>query len=576
METNDLTTTGATVDFITVVSVGTGGCSTVPLDNDESSFVTVLKIGGDDIVNDEQEEEEQQQEEEKDDGDDVLAEEVLVYRLPGERLGFGLKFEGGTKTTELVKRLFIQSCASESPASRVRSSWGKLMEGDEILEIDSVPVKSMTRIDCVRCLKDSNVVIKLKVKHTSENIKTTEVLPQVVSAEKKRVPPPPPPVPPRKIPRKLFRSSSAAAKLLHIENGVATTSIRINNSSGINVDALTDCSQIGQFQSLKNSGRFNNNTIINSNNNNSNIANNQRNGHEQVSRDRCISDGSIGPPDPEVYTDLFSQESACNLSESDDTGSSVSTIVDRLSLGPTTTASSQADSLPSTPTSVQRHSDLNHLNLYDDEIGYCGNENNYLFVNFTIQTDYSKDEGLIENSTKPESLQPPICFQDAPLSYGNENVRTVEYYGYKEIVQKERVFEKDTEISKPPPPPPPRTKYRTMMPSSKKTNDSCSKTDAAFNTRRLPRLVDFVPKCSTAACGADNREGVPKQIEVIKLFLENEKRALIIDSLDPHEDYNSDGDKEISEVEHENHDFKSSLATIGEDEEEINHDITYR
>lgn len=134
-----------TRDFVTVVAVE--GASV-------EDFVTVLSVGC-----------------EAPDG----AEDVLVYRLPGERLGFGLKFEGGTSTSEKVRRLFIQSCAPDSPASRARCSWGSLQEGDEVLEIDSVPVSAMTRLDCVRSLKDSHVVLKLLVRH-----------------------PAPPPVPPRR------------------------------------------------------------------------------------------------------------------------------------------------------------------------------------------------------------------------------------------------------------------------------------------------------------------------------------------------------------------------------------------
>lgn len=71
-----------------------------------------------------------------------LEEEVEVYRLPGERLGFGLKFEGGNKTSERVRRLFVQSCAEQSPASRAKCSWGSLGEGDEVRSISlffSVP-----------------------------------------------------------------------------------------------------------------------------------------------------------------------------------------------------------------------------------------------------------------------------------------------------------------------------------------------------------------------------------------------------------------------------------------------------
>jgi hypothetical protein len=134
-----------TRDYVTVVAVE--GASV-------DEFVTVLSVGCGTVSG---------------------AEHVLVYRLPGERLGFGLKFEGGTSTSEKVRRLFIQSCAPDSPASRAHCSWGSLQEGDELLEIDSVPVTGMTRLDCVRSLKDSNVVLKLLVRH-----------------------PAPPPIPPRR------------------------------------------------------------------------------------------------------------------------------------------------------------------------------------------------------------------------------------------------------------------------------------------------------------------------------------------------------------------------------------------
>jgi hypothetical protein len=134
-----------TRDYVTVVAVE--GASV-------DEFVTVLNVGCGTVSG---------------------AEHVLVYRLPGERLGFGLKFEGGTSTSEKVRRLFIQSCAPDSPASRARCSWGSLQEGDELLEIDSVPVTTMTRLDCVRSLKESHVVLKLLVRH-----------------------PAPPPIPPRR------------------------------------------------------------------------------------------------------------------------------------------------------------------------------------------------------------------------------------------------------------------------------------------------------------------------------------------------------------------------------------------
>jgi hypothetical protein len=117
---------------------------------------------------------------------------VTVYRLPGERLGFGLKFQGGTQPNEKVQRLFIQSCDAESPASRARASWGPLGEGDEVVEIDGEPVTGMTRIECVKCLKDRNVAINLLVKKKEK----------IVEVKKRPLPPPPPMVPPRKIVKK--------------------------------------------------------------------------------------------------------------------------------------------------------------------------------------------------------------------------------------------------------------------------------------------------------------------------------------------------------------------------------------
>lgn len=125
---------------------------------------------------------------------------VTVYRLPGERLGFGLKFQGGTKTDEKVQRLFIQSCDAESPASKARASWGPLAEGDEILKIDAEPITQMTRIECVKCLKDRNVAINLRVKKGEKSSNGTAKNGSSVNVAKKRpLPPPPPVVPPRKI-----------------------------------------------------------------------------------------------------------------------------------------------------------------------------------------------------------------------------------------------------------------------------------------------------------------------------------------------------------------------------------------
>lgn len=115
---------GTTEEFVTVVSVGSQPTS--------ESFVTVLSIG-----NGRKEDEESSTAGKSlaNGVDGHLEEEVEVFRLPGERLGFGLKFEGGNKTSERVRRLFVQSCAEQSPASRAKCSWGTLGEGDEVREI---------------------------------------------------------------------------------------------------------------------------------------------------------------------------------------------------------------------------------------------------------------------------------------------------------------------------------------------------------------------------------------------------------------------------------------------------------
>jgi hypothetical protein len=116
-------------------------------------------------------------------------------------LGFGLKFQGGTQTNEKIERLFIQSCGPESPASRARASWGPLEEGDEIVEIDGESVTKMTRIECVKCLKNNNLAINLLVRKGgfdgggNKNGDAPE-------PAKKRLAPEIPKVPPRKIHRR--------------------------------------------------------------------------------------------------------------------------------------------------------------------------------------------------------------------------------------------------------------------------------------------------------------------------------------------------------------------------------------
>ena len=107
-----------------------------------------------------------QLQEQRQESDEWVTEVVTVYKLPGERLGFGLRFDGGVSNPlEKVKGLFIQSCAEDSPAARTKASWGNLVEGDEILEIERSPVVGMTRMDCIQSLKDASVVLHLLIRH---------------------------------------------------------------------------------------------------------------------------------------------------------------------------------------------------------------------------------------------------------------------------------------------------------------------------------------------------------------------------------------------------------------------------
>lgn len=542
-------------EFVTVVSIGSENtalpCAPCAKQNN-SEYVTVLTIG------------------EASQFSETIVEEVLVYRLPGERLGFGLKFEGGTKAAECVKHLFIQSCAPDSPASRASSSWGKLCEGDEVLEIDSLPVKNMTRIDCVRCLKDSNVVIKLLVKHgrraaanLAADAATNGDLPLVVSAEKKH-PPLPPAVPPRKIPRKLYKRNHANGDAIEVSQSATVCPpmppVRKNCT-----DQPANGSKHNCFQSPHNSRKFGQG----------------RNGVDQQVRDRHPTEFGAGPPDPEVYMDLFSHESNCSLSESDDTESSVSTIIDHLN-------SSLAGSLPSTPTTTQKHLDLKKLNSYDsDEVDFEAHHfENCLSVKspHSVKVNGTLSQADVEQlyclQSKNNSLQLSTCFQDAALSYGDEKVNIcssendVPLHSDSDNQSARNVAESSCNnvdvFNQSPPSPPPRSKPHIVSNSAPMTDDIVD----------LPRLVDFVPKCNATLPNRNIfnfEQNLAGSTEIIEMFLDHEKRASD-DFFEP-----SSGDNNnITDIVanyccdrngYHNFNWKCcSLATIGEDEEECNQD----
>nr|XP_023018595.1 uncharacterized protein LOC111507514 [Leptinotarsa decemlineata]XP_023018596.1 uncharacterized protein LOC111507514 [Leptinotarsa decemlineata] len=499
-------------NFVTVVAVGTNDQDlneeNINFDSNSPGYVTVLTIGDTEnnkVLKD-------------------VTEEVIVYRLPGERLGFGLKFEGGTKASEFVKRLFIQSCAADSPASRVKSSWGKLAEGDEILEIDSIPVNTMTRIDCVRCLKDSNVAIKLLVRHiydqTSRNRSSEETPPLNASADERRTPPPPPPVPPRKIPRKLMKNVNASVPREHSENAV---------ENGVASTRQAEPHKSKKLQSPRNSvGPYSSPDVSR--------------------RDRRFSDGSLGPPDAEVYVDLFLQESTQSLSESDDTGSTISTVIDRFGSFPATTTSSFSGSLPSTPTSIQRKLDISNINIYDDD-------------EYLIQTkNFSKPSvpPREENNNIILDEVNPLCFQDAPLSYGNENTKII--VPEDDDLKENPILREDSKMFMKKPPVPPRSRDTTL---------SSEKCDEKRNNENLPRLVDFVPKSCNAM--KDNTES---SAELMKLFLENERYRPDFPDYDTHETDNLDAYTNAIDLYSSKWSLSSQLATIGEVEEEGSSDFS--
>ena len=84
-------------------------------------------------------------------------EELTIVRRPGEKLGFGLRFEGGGRASETVRRLYIQCCSPQSPAARAACSWGGIVEGDQILSIAGQQVNKLTRLQCVKALKGKQV-----------------------------------------------------------------------------------------------------------------------------------------------------------------------------------------------------------------------------------------------------------------------------------------------------------------------------------------------------------------------------------------------------------------------------------
>ncbi|XP_076676060.1 PDZ domain-containing protein big bang isoform X3 [Andrena cerasifolii] len=419
-------------DFVTVVSVE----SQPPPDN----FVTVLSIGSG------------KKEDEPGTGastkspangvDGPLEEEVEVFRLPGERLGFGLKFEGGNKTSERVRRLFVQSCAEQSPASRAKCSWGSLGEGDEVLSIDGVPVTHMTRLDCVRRLKESQLVIKLMVRCRGA------LRPEVVSAEKKtspeksKVPPElpsaPPPVPPRKL-RQARGLADGEANPGPNSSQSSSQSSSQNSSPGSKAASPPD-SKSTTYESCESSPKS--------------ATGSAQDSPKGSPKERSpeLAKSKQEPPEAMVYVDARSQCGSTHGSTSDDTGSSMSTVIDRFSTSDrvstistastASTTSEQPNELLETSRADQdfdRSSDRDFqlskaICPFDNlDADYPSNPPDYLLRRLASSEamTHVESRGEVERITavvapntvvieETIAFQPPLSFQDAPLSYGHE------------------------------------------------------------------------------------------------------------------------------------------------------------
>ncbi|KAF7989856.1 hypothetical protein HCN44_008530 [Aphidius gifuensis] len=358
-------------DFVTVVSVEQPKVV--------ESFVTVLSIGT-------------KNQGQTNSNDKNLDEEVEVYRLPGERLGFGLKFEGGNKTAEKVRRLFVQSCAEQSPASRVKCSWGSLGERDEILSIDGVPVIHMSRLDCVQRLKESQLVIKLLVRHQGA------LKPEIINAERKlqpekcKIPPELPPMPPPVPPRKLRQARGSA-------------------------DGDANPSPVKKHNQLINGQRgANKSTNIDANNNSNLIIS------KEITTD--VIKLKKEPTEAMNYLDATSQDgSSTHGSTSDDTASSKSTVVDKLSICDKLSLSSTTSDIINELSSNESHKLLESFEQLDND--FCTNPD-YLLkrlvnceTNYTEINEKTKNNGITEETTL--TLQPPINFQDNPYSQDKAN-----------------------------------------------------------------------------------------------------------------------------------------------------------
>lgn len=496
-------------EFVTIVPVGEGQLSVK-----DPSFVTVLTVGA-----------------------AAGAAEVVVRRPRGERLGLGLKFEGGSAAAENVRRLLVQSCAEDSPAANACAPWGHLIPGDEILAIDGVSVSELTRIDCVRRLKDSDESLTLLVRHFESE---TNKMPDSVttSALKQEVLRPttlPPPVPPRKLGKK--NSFKDKTSLLTFSEQTA------NDVNQIDLESLINGKHNGTLTKLSRKSSFDSHLLRQ---NKESIAYLKKGSPEEVRRlVRRLSDGKAMPPEAEVYIDLLSSEwERCLLladAESDDTGSSISTVVDRLG----SMASSVENSIPSTPIMQQKTIDIQKVlncienidtdilrdmttkrtlhrqvelkladrNTITTTIGSSMNTNSYsslateeiVLSNKLVQNDKNNNSTVISNKLNNKTTNDKLCKNnDSKMEEASEKPKPMPRSTKVERSASERK-PRSIPIPETLPPPVPES---LLTPTKKNCIESwLQRSEAEMNNNKtiekledgsmpevLPRLIDFVPK----------------------------------------------------------------------------------
>lgn len=367
----------STSEFVTVVEVEE--------QKNGEDFVTVVHIGQENVGSEEGSES---------GPSPPQTEDVQILRLPGERLGMALKFEGGACASQPIDRVFIQNINRCSPASRAYGKKiGPLREGDEILRIQRKPVSGMTRISCVSCLRDegspagardSLVAVTLTVCRTWNNNGHKSLAPlnerngstnNTLSAQTSGKKGPPPPIPPRLSSTTLStvpagrEDKKGISSVKSAANGLCSDLGKMNGKTGSKKsppplpprrpkDPPPAAPVARKTQRVNNCLQAQSSSAVITEAKTSSRAQNESSSSSSGASDsRLLSSSRTGPPvEPHVYTDTLSDRSVsidpsqtmtyhfcsiqvCMESESDDTGSSISTIIDRFSRASTASSS---------------------------------------------------------------------------------------------------------------------------------------------------------------------------------------------------------------------------------------------